>query len=319
VAGFLALETPRLFRRNGGALVSAGAVRRVSGVGRVLYAAACAESLVDAVARGCAEAGMTLLSIVPAADVIPRALADRQRSGTVAYPDGTGVELIEYADGGSWRSRFVPRQEQRAEAWAVPLEKLGERSDRFAAAYGAAIGARRALSLMPPHAAESRRAGIRRASARLAVAAAVAWVLAAGVWTARIAREDAATTRALAEIAPAAGHAWQARQDLRGASATIAAIDAAAATRSRSVELLARLAGGLSDSVVIVALTSVDSQLQLSAYGTSAAGAVAELERIPGLSRVRLNGPVSRERLRVGTSGTREWERFAVSAILAAR
>jgi hypothetical protein len=84
---WVALEAPRLFRKNGAPLVTDGRVVSRGPSSGALLAIAAAEPLVQAICTGCIEAGMTIETIGAAAEIVPGPLdvaAAEQRFGSAA-------------------------------------------------------------------------------------------------------------------------------------------------------------------------------------------------------------------------------------------
>ncbi|HXH81317.1 MAG TPA: hypothetical protein VNN07_00145, partial [Candidatus Tectomicrobia bacterium] len=134
VARYVGLEAPRLFRRNGKALVTAGRLVPVAPHQHALWAAAAEEPLLRAVLSGCAQAGIEVDDIGPASEVLPRALSGSSGARTIAFSS----EVIEVGPGGAWRSRLVRGQEGAGsgERFVPEVETLGPGAG-YAAAYAA--------------------------------------------------------------------------------------------------------------------------------------------------------------------------------------
>jgi len=306
---YVALEAPRLFRHNGAALVTDGVRVAVTKDSAALWAGAVAEPLVLAVLAGCAQAGLALEAIGPAADVLPSATADRQ--SPLVFPNDGTYEALDVGLGGTWQSRLIRGTGNGdSPALASPLAALGEQAHHFAAAYAAAIAAPR-LKLLPAEArAAEERSGRRRMMRLIGVGAAL-WLVAAGIHVGRLAWIRSSATRSLGAAAPAVDSALGARRDLDLARATLGRIARADEQRSRHLALLAVITQALGDSSYLAAFQVMpDGVVRLAGYAPVAARVVAQLERIAVLRDVRLEGPVTRDR---GTEG-RERDRFAVVA-----
>jgi hypothetical protein len=192
------------------------------------------------------------------------------------------------------------------------LAALGEHAVDFAAAYAAAIAAPR-LRLLPAEARAAEERSGRRRMMRLVGVGAALWFVAAGVHVGRLAWIRETATRSLGAAAPAIDSALAERRDLDLARATLATIARADAGRSRHVAILAAVTQALGDSTYLAAFQVMpDGVVRLAGYAPVAARAVAQLERVPTLRDVRLEGPVTRER---GAEG-RERDRFAIVARL---
>ena len=308
---YVALEAPRLFRHNGAPLVTDGVRIALTKENAALWAGAAAEPLVLAVLAGCAQAGLALEALGPAADVLP--WATTQPQGSLVFANGGTCEVLDVSPGGTWQSRLIRGAgDGEAPALAGSLAALGDEAHHFAAAYAAAIVAPR-LTLLPAEAraAEERR-GLRRAIRLIALGAAL-WLVAAGVHVGRLAWVRASATRSLGAAAPAVDSALGARRDLDLARATLATIARADERRSRHVALLAGLTQSLGDSTYLAAVqVTPDGVVRLAGYAPVAARVVAQLERLAMLRDVRLEGPVTREQ---GAGGGAQ-DRFAIVARL---
>ena len=308
---YVALEAPRLFRQNGAPLVTDGVRVALTKESEALWAGAAAESLVAAVLAGCAQAGLALEAIGPAADVLPSATVDRE--SPLVFPNGGTCEVLDVGTGGTWQSRFI-RGTGNGEAatLAPPLAALGEHAHHFAAAYATAIALPRLTLLTAEARAVQERHGRRRMVQLLSIGAAL-WLAAAGIHVGRLAWMRQAATRALGAAAPAVDSALAARRDLGLARATLATIARAEETRSRHLALVAAVTQALGDSTYLAAFqVTPDGIVRLAGYAPVAARVVAQLERLAALRDVRLEGPVTRER---GGDG-QERDRFAIVARL---
>lgn len=295
---YVALEAPRLFRKNGAPLVTDGVKVAVAKGTAALWAGAAAEPVARAVLAGCAQAGLVVEGLGPAADVLPH--ATRQACGSFALPNGGATELLEVGPHGTWQSRLV-RETRNGEPATLhsALQSLGENAPHFAAAYAAAVALPR-LTLLPAEArAAQERHGRRRMVKLLAIGAAL-WMLAAVTYTARLAWTGRAATQALGSAVTAVDSALAARRELALAQAALATVARAYGRRSRQLELLTAVTHALGDSTYLVALqVASDGVVRLAGYAPVAARVVAALERVPLLRDVRLEGPVTLDRFAV--------------------
>lgn len=310
---YVALDAPRLFRHNGVPLVTDAVRIAVTKDTVALWAGAAPEPLVLSVLAGCAEAGLALESLGPAADVLPSATAAGQ--STLVFPNGGTSEVLDVGPWGTWQSRLI-RGTMCGESpvFAAPLAALGEPAHHFAAAYSVAIAVPR-LNLLPTEtrAAEERRG--RRRLFRLLSAGAALWLVAWGVHVVRLVLARDAATRSIRAVAPAVDSALNTRRDLNLARMTISTVGRTTAARSRQVSLLAAITQSLSDSTYLAAFqVTSDGTVRLAGYAPIAARVVAQLERVTALQDVRLEGPVTRER----RAGGMEHDRFAIVARLGA-
>jgi hypothetical protein len=308
---YVALETHRLFRKNGTALVTDGVRIALTKTIAALWAGAASEPVVQAIVTGCAQAGLALEGLGPAADVLPWAVS--QRLGSLAFPNGGTHEVLDVAPGGTWQSRLLRGiGDGESPVFAPPLAAMGEPAHYYASAYAAAVALPR-LTLLPPDArATEERRGRRRMMQLLGIGAAL-WLVAAGVYVGRLTWTREAATRSLGAAAPAVDSALATRRDLGLARATLATIARADAGRSRYVALLAAVTAALDDSTYLAAFqVTPEGVVRLAGYAPVAARVVAQLERVAALRDVRLEGPVTREQ---GAEG-RERDRFAIVARL---
>ncbi len=308
---YVALEAPRLFRRNGTPLVTDGARVALTKTETALWTGAAPEPLVQAALAGCAQAGLAVEALGPAADVLPHAVVTAE--SPIAFPNGGSTELLELGIGGVWRSRLTRGMGNgEAPALAAPLPALGDNALHMACAYAAAIALPR-LSLLPAEvrAAEERHG--RRRLIRVFALGVALWLLAAGTYVGRLVWVRHAATRALGGAAGAVDSALTVRRELGLARATLATAGEAERRRSRHLALLAAVTQGLGDSTYLVALqVTPEGVVRLAGYAPVAARAVAALERLSALRDVRLEGPVTRER----GAGSGERDRFAIVARL---
>jgi hypothetical protein len=300
---YVMLETPRLFRKNGVALVTDATLVSLDRNARALWAGAADEPLVRAVLEGCTQAGVMIEALGPAADVLPRALANGAR-GEVALPSG---EVLEIGARGVFRSRRVREAgDGRREAWVPELSDLGESASDFAAAYGAAVALPR-LTLLPAALKAAHVRVQRRRAARLGIVAGILWLSAFGVYVGRVSATLHSSTTFLDASKVSVDTALALRRDLAGAQSALGVFRSAEASRSRYLALVAELTRVLGDSIYLVALrVGVDGTVRLAGYAPVAARALAALEGV--LRGAKFEGPVSRERV----DGTKELDRFAI-------
>ncbi|MGH7612410.1 MAG: hypothetical protein ACREMW_00025 [Gemmatimonadales bacterium] len=313
---WVALEAPRLFRKNGSALATDAMV--VPAVpGKALWAAATAEPLVRALLDGCAQAGLTVDGLGPAADVLPLALASVPPEGEIAFSNGGTSEVLSVRPEGTWRSRLVAGDAEHGTSvhlpeLAPPLAALGEEANHYAPAYGAAVGRLR-LELLPSDARATRMRDVRRRLALLAALATTLWLVAGVVYFGRLVGTLHNATQYLAATRTAVDSALALRRELNLGQATLATIALAQRARSRRLPLLAEVTLVLDDSTFLVTFrVGPDGIMRLAGYSASAARVLAQLERLRQLRDVRFEGPVTRETV----VGNRELDRFAVVARL---
>jgi hypothetical protein len=307
---YIALEMPRLFRKSGVPLVTDGLSVRSSHGTSGLWVGAVPEPLVEAALKGCAQAGLLVEAVGPAADVLPMALAALPTSGDVAFPNGGTSEVLSVGPAGVWRSRHVPGSEPREIAWNPALARLGSDAAPLAPAYAATLALTR-LDLSPPSVGATRRRAALQRRFRLAVVGVALWLLAGGIYALRLAATASAVRRELAANAAAVDTALALRRDFDSATATLATIATAQRVRSREVALVAALTAALGDSAYLVALqAAADGTVRLVGYAPAATRVLADLERVPDLRGAKLEGPVTRE----APPGRPEMDRFSIVA-----
>lgn len=313
---YVALEAPRLFRKNGVPLATDGQLVPVDAKTKALYAAAVPEPLVSAILDGARQAGLKVDALGPASDVLPWALVPEARRGEIALPTGTRREALSVGPFGTWRSRLLvasqpPEPTEREDAkWDTALEALGGDAPHFAAAFAASIALPR-LELWPFAARAGRIRERRRRMLRAVLAGVGAWTLAGGLYVGRLLSTAHSTTSFLRSVATRLDSALAARRDLDAGLATLATIAHAEQTRSHHLILLSDVSAALGDSAYLVAY-QVDAagSVRLAGYAPGAAAVVARMSRIPELQQPRLEGPVTRET----PAGGRELDRFAIVA-----
>lgn len=312
VSRYVSLEAPRLFRANGVPLVTDARLVPIDAMQTALWAAAASEPLVRALLEGCAAAGLAVLSLGPAADVLPWALALPFGQPQVAFPNGGTSEVLFVGAAGTWRSRLVAATSEIAPPWTAALAALKVEASHFAPAYAAAVAAPR-LELLPADTRAGRARVARRRLTRVATAGLALLLLAGLVHVGRLLVSLRSSTAYLDANAAGLDSALSMHRELAAGRATLETIALARGERSRRLALLADLTRALGDSAFLVALRAgPDGVVRLSGYAPSAARVLADLERMGNLSEPQLEGPVTRE------SGTwrGELDRFAIVARL---
>jgi hypothetical protein len=315
VADYVRLEAPRLFRKNGAPLVTDARLLKGSS-GPVLLTAAAGEDVIQAVLAGCREAGLRVVSVGPASDLLAR--TTERLGGTdlvsagVVFPNGTTSEHLEIVGGHVVRSRRVLGVAPSTLNWVPALAALGKAAPAFAAAYAASV-ADPVLELWPDAERTVRMRGSRHRLLLIWAAAVLCWVTAGGIQVGRLLGGLRANGRELASLRPNLDSALVVRRELGASRAALATIDRAIAGRSRNLVLLEGITRAVGDSATILALRVRDTTVSLSGYAPLAARARAELERVPGLEGVRFDGPVVRETVGDNTA-RRDLDRFALWA-----
>jgi len=307
---YVALEAGRLFRKNGAPLVTDGVRVEPTRGAPLLWAGAIAEPLVEATVAGCAQAGLRIEALGPAADVLPYALATTPPPGDLSFPNDGTTEVLSWSTAGVWRSRQVPGDWPQDLAWHATLAELGDGAPSLAAAFAATQALPR-LDFSPPSLSLARQRRAARRRRRAVIAGVALWLLAGGLLSARLARADAAAKAALRADHAVADSVLALRRNLDKAAATLATIADAARNRSRCVALLAALTPALGDSVYLITLrVETDGTVRLVGYAPAATRVLADLESTPQLGNARLEGPVTRE---AGPGGG-TMDRFSIMA-----
>ncbi len=306
---FVALEAPRLFRKNGAPLVTDGAILHTDGSSLALWSAAAPEPVVQAILDGCEQAGIAVEHVGPAADVLPRTTVT-PLPGELIFPNGGTAEVISVGRDGTWRSRLVATRDT-AEIQLVPsLVALGTEATHFAAAYGATVTSPR-LSLLPEHAAAKRAHAARRQLIRLVVLAAVLWLIAFVTYSARLEIATRTAQRELDSNRAPLDSALALHRQLDAGAASLSEFANLTASRSRHLSLIAGLTSALGDSCYLVTLEiGPGGIVRIAGYAPSAVRVLASLGHVPLLRDARLEGPVTRERTTAGL----ELDRFAIVA-----
>jgi hypothetical protein len=178
------LEAPRLFRKNGEALVTDARFVRLDRKSVALWAAAAPEPLLEAVLAGCAGAGLAVETIGVASEVLPQSL--ERSEGPVLISNGGSAEALELTTSGAWRSRLVRKDNaQHTVAWVAPVAALGDEATHFAPAFAAAVGAPR-LTLLPAAMHRQRERESRHRLFLLGVLAIAVWLVAVAVHVFRL-------------------------------------------------------------------------------------------------------------------------------------
>lgn len=305
---WVALEAPRLFRKNGAPLVTDGRLVRLDPGPSALWAAAASAPVLEAVLIGCAGAGLAVSAIGVAAEVLPHAVV--RPAGSILIANGRTAESVELAQGVPWRSRLQRKAEDyhEAVAWVAPLAALDTAAPHFASAFAAAVAEPR-LVLLPAAARLERERYSRRHLLRLGALGLVVWLAALAVYLVRLSSSLHSATSFLEASRASVDSVVSARRDLATARAALASVRAADAGRSRHGALLASVAAALPDSAYLVSwqVTSGDV-VRLAGYAPIAARVLAALERVVNLHEARFEGPVSREAI----PNLGERDRFAV-------
>jgi len=310
ISKYVGLEVSRLFRKNGVPLVTSGALVAVTKKDRALWAAATSEPLVRAILDGCAQAGMRVDAVAPAAETLPAALAIPEGTTEVTLPNGTTTEILSVGAGGVWKSRWSRGLGAPTGSWVAGLAASNGHAADVAPAYAAGIRLP-TLSLLPEgHRAAQSKMDRRRVGLGVG-AGALLWLLAVGTYVGRLSLTYARATTLLHAFQASADSGLSVRRNLDEGRATLATIGAAHVTRSHTLRLLGDLTKALSDSVTLVAIdVGADGVVRLTGFAPRAPLALAQVGRVPELSNAALDGQVTRETV----AGVGDRDRFTVVA-----
>ena len=202
-------------------------------------------------------------------------------------------------------------QAARAAAVAEPLVEAitaGARAAGLAVERIAPADEPAALDLLPISERLRRERAVRKLVRRLAIATGAVWFTVGGLTLARIVIEGHTVEHDLATLAAPLAAVLAARRELHDANATLDAVTAAEALRTRPLAMLAAVTRALPDSAVLTSLAWSEAGSGVtSGIARHAADVVAGLDRSDAVAAPRLEGPVVRE-LRAG----RDWERFTI-------
>ena len=238
------------------------------------------------------------------ASVLPQLVAaqDRRyfrRNGRPLVTDAVWV-----GDNGTQVARAAAVEQPLVEAIAD-----GARGAGLVLAEVTAAEAPRALSLLPPGERGARSRLARRRFQRLAAATAAVWVIAGGLFVARLTWERRQMENALAAMAEPLAAVREARREIRAAEQAVATMQAVDAGRGRALATLGAIARALPDSVVATSLVwTADGTGVLGGVGRRASEAVRALQQAQAVAQPRLDGHAVRENL-----AGRDWERFTIS------
>jgi hypothetical protein len=307
---YVALETSRLFRVNGAAVVT-DAVFVQAPQGRVLWAAAVEQSTLEAVVSGCEGAGLQIQSVGPASEVLAVALKPGGQT-PVAFHGNFGTEVLALSEHGTWNSRLV----RKAAGFEAPLidslQALQGNVLPVASAFGAAMRQSR-FTLLPPDARLTRHRAAHRRLVRVMIAALLSWIVAGSVYTAKLAGVAARADAEFTAIEPELNQALDVRREFHLASEALRKIRITESRRSNVLVRIADVTRALGDSTFVTALHLSQDSLRLSGYAPVAVKVLADLEIVDWLRDARLVGPPVRQVLNTQSAG-QERDRFTVTA-----
>ena len=310
---WVALEAPRLFRKNGAPLATD--VMHVKLVPRsvALWAAAAPEPLLETILAGCAGAGLSVREVGVSADVVSGAVLRPVPSLEIV--NGTTSESVEMSNTGAWRSRLRRRAPAGSSdvGWITPLAVLGEEASHFAAAFGAAVKEPR-LALVPYRVRRERDRDARRRILRLGLLTLAVWMLAAAVHVLRLSLTLRSSLTFVEAARGSVDSLVHARRDLTAARTALATVQAAELSRSNHSALLATLVMELPDSAFLLSWqVAPEGTVRLVGYAPMAVRVVAALHQVRALHEPRIEGSVTQEVVR----GIGQLDRFEIVARLA--
>lgn len=267
------------------------------------WAAAFEAPVVEQLQRVCADAGLTLRAIVPAAITLGQVAPD----GELTWTDGCVQAELTYREHelASIRQLRASGDSERLEAVQplsphAALESLGDNAMHYADAYGAArveFGARLVLSAS----SASRVGASSRTRLRIAATALCVSVVAALLLPPLLAVRSAASARArLTLIAPEVRKARRIERELGQVSSTLERVSEFAAERRSVTALLERITAALPDHAAIVTLELDSARGTMVALAPRASQVTDALERVSGVASPQVVGPITPVTTRVG-------------------
>jgi hypothetical protein len=172
----------------------------------------------------------------------------------------------------------------------------------------AAAGMSPQLQLLPNAERAVRARAGRRALARLAIGACIAWLVAGVLFGVRlmIERRDVEAQLAAADAPLAAMR--DVRREMRTAEAMVLGLAEARRSRGEALTTLARVNGAMPDSAVLTSYTwRSNGSGVIAGAGRRAADVLAAVERSHAAANPRIEGAIVREAL-----GGHDWERFTI-------
>lgn len=164
------------------------------------------------------------------------------------------------------------------------------------------------LQLFPTAERAVRERARRRALVRIGLAALGMWIVAGGLYAARLVFERRAVDTELAAAAAPLAALQDVRREMRTAEVMVQALAEARQARGQALATLARVNAALPDSAVLTAYTwRADGSGVVAGAGRRAADALAAFDRTHALPNPRIEGAIVRE-----TLAGHDWERFTI-------
>jgi hypothetical protein len=281
----------RFFLQNGTPLVATG-VRLVEP--GVAWAAAFEAPIIAAVEQACRAARVRVQAVVPSVVALHHAVEDER----IVWHDGPVCAEISWANGALATARRLPADDRAVSSSITPVPRLatlGERSIRFADAYGAACIDREEALVLRGSAAAPVRAPSRT---RLAVAAtALGFTCAAALIGPDLAKVVALrrVTARLAALDASAREVREAERELMRMTTALGEVAAFSASRRSATLFLRDLSRALPAGSALVALQLDTAGGTLVAIAPRAVAVVHALEQVPAIASPEIVGPVTRE------------------------
>ncbi len=266
-----------------------GAPTGAAGSPEALLAAAAPEPLLVALFAAAAEAGLDIVSVVPAEAAWLRLLS-AEGEGVLTVASEKGEESLLTSDG-----RLVAVRRRAIESSSTI--KLG--------AEHAAVAAREAPQvhgplLLPVAEWEHRVRVERRIRRRAWIGVAAALILAASLELIGLRRDLSAIRARRAEIHPQVQELLSAREAAQNVEARLRVLDSLDATRPRWVAAFGRLAAGLPREAYLTGVRGTPDSLVLEGVAPQASLVFEALRSTPGVVAVRAEAPYRQE---TGTDG----------------
>lgn len=295
----------RFFLRNGAPLITTGVQSIRPGS---VWVGAFDEPIVRAVVEGCRRAGIRLGAVTPSLAAIAFGLEGDE----FLWPDGPVTAYLKLEAGQivSVRRRMEREclSEEDMPVARQALTLVQDRAWRFADAYGAAVLPVNAQLVVHPTkrvASTGRVPHWRLAVALVALTLGTTWALLAPGLAAERASRDA--RRVLAVLSETRQAATLADADLRSITSVLNDVARFDAARRSALLLLSGLTKVLPERSALLTLRTDSAGGTLVALAPRAAQVVTPLERMTGITRVQIVGPVTREVL-----GTQQLERITL-------
>lgn len=164
------------------------------------------------------------------------------------------------------------------------------------------------LDLVPAVERNRRRTAALLSLRRIAIAAGVSWIAAAGAFLVRVQRERAAADREISQLEAPSRAVRDARQALSGAADLVETMEQAQRDRGAVLARLTAVAAALPDSAFVTGfVVNAEGRGEMSVVARRSADVLAALDRTGAAPSPKVSGAVVRE-----TVAGRDWERFSL-------